>query len=165
MSQLYTVYIEMEFSLSTLHGLEDKIQKLSDSVSEKVKCGNLEKLNRDSMKPKNLTKETLAEIVVNMESVINDCRTVLRSASVKFEELNHDLLASQKKVIQTQKDYIACQSGTIDSVQQTVKSEIKNYSEAVKKHLPVRSAITPAKLKQVVKSAITADNKVISSRI
>lgn len=159
MSQLYTVYIEMEFSLSTLHGLEDKIQKLSDSVSEKVKCGNLEKLNRDSIKLKNLTKETLAEIVVNMGSVINDCRTVLRSASVKFEELNHDLLASQKKVIQTQKDYIACQSDKIDSVQQTVKSEIKNYSEAVKKHLPVRSAITPAKLKQVVKSAITDDNR------
>ena len=104
MSQLYTVYIVMEFSLSTLHALENKIQKLSDSVSEKVKCGNMEKLNRDSMKVRNLTKETLAEIVVDMGSVIRECKTVLRSASVKFEEQNHDLLASQKKLIQTQSD-------------------------------------------------------------
>ena len=103
MSQLYTVYIVMEFSLRTLllHALENKIQKLSDSVSEKVKCGNMKKLNRDSMKLRNLTKETLAEIVVDMGSVISECKTVLRSASVKFEEQNHDLLASQKKLIQT----------------------------------------------------------------
>ena len=39
----------MVFSLGTLHGLENKIQKLSDLVSEKVKCGNMEKLNRDSL--------------------------------------------------------------------------------------------------------------------
>ena len=44
-------------------------------------------------------------------------------------------------------------------MQQTVKSEIKNYSDAVKKNLPLQSAITPAKLKQVVKSAITDDNR------
>ena len=44
-------------------------------------------------------------------------------------------------------------------MQQTVKSEFKNYSEAVTKNLPVQSVITPAKLKQVVKSSITDDNR------
>ena len=48
-SQLYTVYTVMVFSLGTLHGLENKIQKLSDLVSQKVKCGNMEKLNLDSL--------------------------------------------------------------------------------------------------------------------
>ena len=66
----------MAFSLGTLHGLENKIQKLSDLVSEKVKCGNMEKLICDSfnLKLKNITKETLAEIVVNMGSVISECK-------------------------------------------------------------------------------------------
>ena len=52
----------------------------------------MEKLNRDSLNLnlKNITKETLAEIVVNMGSVISECRTALRSASVKFEEQNYD---------------------------------------------------------------------------
>ena len=37
-----------------------------------------------------ITKETLSAVVVNMGSVISECRTALRSASVKFEEQNHD---------------------------------------------------------------------------
>ena len=77
----HCVHCDMAFSLSGLNGLEDKIQKLSESVSEKVKCGNSEKLNHDSIKLKNLIKESLAEMVVNMGSVISDCRTILRSGS------------------------------------------------------------------------------------
>ena len=64
-------------------------------------------------------------------------------------------LESQKKLLQTHKHYMDCQSGKLESVQQTVKSEIKNYSEAVTKNAPVQPVITPAKLKQVVKSATT----------
>ena len=64
-------------------------------------------------------------------------------------------LESQKKLLQTHKHYMDCQSGRLESVQQTVKSEIiKTYSEAVTKNLPVQSVITSTKLKQVVKSAI-----------
>ena len=66
----------------------------------------MEKLNRDSLNLnlKNITKETLAEIVVNMGLVISECRPALCSASVKFEGQNHDLLLSQKKLVQTQRD-------------------------------------------------------------
>ena len=83
----------------------------------------------------------------------------MSSASVKFEEQNHALLETQRKLLQTQRDFVDCQSGKLESVQQTVKREIKNYSEAVTKNMPVQSLITPAKLKQVVKSAITDDNR------
>ena len=121
----------------------------------------MEKSNRDSLNLnlKNITKETLAEIVVNMGLAISECRPALCSASVKFEEQNHDLLESQRKLLQTQRDFVDCQSGKLESVQQTVKREIKNYSEAVTKNMPVQSLITRAKLKQVVKSAITDDNR------
>ena len=65
---------------------------------------------------------------------MQDCYA-LSSASVKFEEQSHILLESQKKLYeQAQKDYIDCESGKLESVQQTVKSEIKNYSEAVTKN-------------------------------
>ena len=48
-----------------------------------MKCGNIKKLNSDSIHLKNLTKEVLVEISMNVGSVISV--TILRAASVKFD--------------------------------------------------------------------------------
>ena len=40
-------------------------------------------------------------MIVDMGAVTSECRTVLHAATVKFDEQNHDPLASQKKLVQT----------------------------------------------------------------
>ena len=72
------IHLYKEFSVSTLHELEKKVENLSDSISAKLKCRKLEDLTLDSFRPKSVTKEILASIVLEMRSMICDSKSVLR---------------------------------------------------------------------------------------
>ena len=137
--------------MSTLHELEKKVENLSDSISAKLKCRKLEDLTLDSLRPKSVTKEILASIVLEMRSMICDSKSVLRSASEKVDEQKSDL-------IRTKNELIECKSGKLDSVKETVQSEMKSFSEVVKSKC-VSSKISPAKIKMAVHSAIREEDR------
>ncbi len=64
----------MNFSVKAVHDLEEKIQTLSDNVSEQVKCKKTEDITSDLLKSRNITKDMLTEIVLKMTAVIRDSR-------------------------------------------------------------------------------------------
>ena len=76
----------MEFSVTALHELEKKVENLSDSISAKLKCRKLKDLTLESFKPKSVTKEILASIVLEMRTMICNSKIALRSASEKVDE-------------------------------------------------------------------------------
>ena len=137
--------------MSTLHELEKKVENLSDSISAKLKCRKLEDLTLDSLRPKSVTKEILASIVLEMRSMICDSKSVLRLASEKVDEQKSDL-------IRTKNELIECKSGKLDSVKETVQSEMKSFSEVVKSKC-VSSKISPAKIKMAAHSAIREEDR------
>ena len=137
--------------MSTLHELEKKVENLSDSISAKLKCRKLEDLTLDSFRPKSVTKEILASIVLEMRSMICDSKSVLRSASEKVDEQKSDLIRNKNELIE-------CKSGKLDSVKETVQSEMKSFSEVVKSKC-VSSKISPAKIKMAVHSAIREEDR------
>ena len=141
----------MEFSVSTLHELEKQIENLSDSVSAKLNCRKLEDLTHDLFKPKGVTKDVITEIVLKMGSMICQSRTVLRSAAEKLDQ-------QKSEQIKTQNELIQCKSGKLTSVKETVKTEMKLFTDVVKNNT-VASEISPAKIKMAVKSAITEDDR------
>ena len=141
----------MEFSVSTLHELEKQIEDLSDSVSAKLNCRKLEDLTHDLFKPKGVTKDVITEIVLKMGSMICQSRTVLRSAAEKLDQ-------QKSEQIKTQNELIQCKSGKLTSVKETVKTEMKLFTDVVKNNT-VASEISPAKIKMAVKSAITEDDR------
>ena len=141
----------MEFSVSTLHELEKQIEDLSDSVSAKLNCRKLEDLTHDLFKPKGVTKDVITEIVLKMGSMICQSRTVLRSAAEKLDQ-------QKSGQIKTQNELIQCKSGKLTSVKETVKTEMKLFTDVVKNNT-VASEISPAKIKMAVKSAITEDDR------
>ena len=141
----------MEFSVSTLHELEKQIEDLSDSVSAKLNCRKLEDLTHDLFKPKGVTKDVITEIVLKMGSMICQLRTVLRSAAEKLDQ-------QKSEQIKTQNELIQCKSGKLTSVKETVKTEMKLFTDVVKNNT-VASEISPAKIKMAVKSAITEDDR------
>ena len=141
----------MEFSVSTLHELEKQIEDLSDSVSAKLNCRKLEDLTHDLFKPKGVTKDVITEIVLKMGSMICQSRTVLRSAAEKLDQQKSEQIKTQNKLIQ-------CKSGKLTSVKETVKTEMKLFTDVVKNNT-VASEISPAKIKMAVKSAITEDDR------
>ena len=146
----------MEFSVSTLHDLEKKIEILSDTVSAKLNCKKLEDLTLDLFKPKGVTKEVLAGIILKMGTMICASKTVLRSAVEKLDE-------QKTEQIKTQNELIKCKSGKLDSVKdsvkETVKTEMESFSDVVKKNSAISSDISPAKIKMAVKSVITEDDR------
>lgn len=141
----------MEFSVSTLHELEKQIEDLSDSVSAKLNCRKLEDLTHDLFKPKGVTKDVITEIVLKMGSMICKSRTVLRSAAEKLDQ-------QKSEQIKTQNELIQCKSGKLASVKETVKTEMKLFTDVVKNN-SVANDISPAKIKMAVKSAITEDDR------
>ena len=141
----------MEFSVSTLHELEKQIEDLSDSVSAKLNCRKLEDLTHDLFKPKGVTKDVITEIFLKMGSMICQSRTVLRSAAEKLDQ-------QKSEQIKTQNELIQCKSGKLTSVKETVKTEMKLFTDVVKNNTAA-SEISPAKIKMAVKSAITEDDR------
>jgi hypothetical protein len=151
----------MDFSTAGLKTLEEQIVALSGNISQKLKCRGMEDLSGEKLKSRNVTKETLADIVLCMSTVILESRRVLNSAKVKFEEQNSELLKSQKGLIQVQNELIACQKTKLSAVTETVQKEIKTFSDAVQKNCSSNntSTFTPAKLKKVVRSAFTDEER------
>ena len=83
------------------------------------------------MKP-DVYKKDLAGAVVSLVGVLDLIQNVLPSAGTKMEELQSELIASQKSEINLQNELISSRSGQLEAVQSTVKNEIKNYSDIVK---------------------------------
>ena len=133
----------MDFSVRSIQALDDKYKILSDVVAEKLKCKKIDGLTREMMTKKNngVTKEILADVVLQMRDFILEGQQVSRSAVLKFDEQNSELLSNQKALIETQKELVICQKGKLDAVNDavkseinTVKSEIKTFSDVVKKN-------------------------------
>ena len=148
----------MEFSVHSLQNLEEKFRTLSDTVSKQMNCRNPEDMTLDMLKSRNVTKDILMGLVLQMGAVICDSKAVLRSAIVKFDVQRSDLLDNQKSLIETQNELIKCKTSKLDSVQQTVQSEIKSFSEAVKKNC-VSATMSSASIKKAVKSVITENDR------
>ena len=128
---------------------------VSETVSKLVNCAKMENVTLDMLKQKRtVTKDILAGIVIQMAAVIEESKTVLKSAVAKSDEQKSELLVNQKALIQTQQELIQCKTDKLDLVQKTVQTEIKTFSEVVKMNSPGNSMSTE-KLKNVVRSAIT----------
>ena len=148
----------MEFSVRSLHELEDKILNFSEDMSATLKCSKLETMTKDMLSNRSVTKEFLVEAILNMRDLISGSRNVLRSAMESIDHQNSELMKNKNEIIEMQTRLISCKNDNLVAVQETVKSEVLSFSDVVKKNC-TGSNITTAKLKQVVKSAIKEDER------
>ena len=102
-------------------------------------------------KPKGVIVNVINEIVPTMGSVICQLRTVLRSAAEKLDQ-------QKSEQIKTQNELIQCKSGKLTSVNETVKTEMKLFTDVVKSN-SVANEISPTKIKMAVRSAITENDR------
>ena len=141
-------------SITILEKKVEKVENLSDSISAKLKCRKLEDLTLESFKPKSVTKEILASIVLEMRTMICNSKIALRSASEKVDEQKSDL-------IKTKNELIECKSDKLGSVKETAKSEVRSFSDVLKSKR-MSSGISPAKIKMAVHSAIKEERRTSS---
>jgi hypothetical protein len=91
-----------------------------------------------------LTKNPLADIILRLVNLYEKNLDTCKSAAIKMDQLKSEQLENQKKLLQIQEE-------KMDSVKQTVKTELKSWSDVVKKGIPNKQ-LTAKTVKEAVRS-------------
>ena len=138
----------MEFSLHSLHQMDDDLEKVLKSVVN-TNQATLMKQNKDN----------LVNIVQSLAAAVNRSQLLLRSASATIDELKSNNLKSQSSLISLQQEVIGKKSEQLDSVKSTVQTEMKTWANVVKQSCSSLSTVPSKKLKEAVKSAVSEEDR------
>ena len=142
----------MDFSVREIHSLEDEFRTTADKLLELTRCKKLEEVTRDPLMSNKCTKDKLADIVLNLVGLVSKSRDVLRSAAGKLDEQKNDQISNQKQLLKLQEDLISSKKDQLGAVATTVKTEIRSFSDVVKKNCSGKT-INPQKIAKAVRSA------------
>ena len=104
-------------------------------------------------------KDTLTSFVQSLTGVVNSSQLMLRSAAAKIDELKRTNLDSINSVNSLQKEIIQIKSEQLDSVKNTVETEMKTWAGVVAESCSNISTVIPMKLKDAVKSAVGEEDR------
>ena len=149
----YIVY-NMDFSLTALHDLEDRIQNVCDSITGTAKCKKIADVSTTNLTNSKANKDVVINMVIKLASVLSESKSMLKTAAAKISELSGDQLVNQKKIIQMQEELIATKSEQIEAVKATVTTELKSYSDVVQQNSKEKITSTTKKLQKSFKSTL-----------
>ena len=92
-----------------------------------------------------LNKNPLAKFVESLMNVIEKNVDLCKAAAGKIDQLKTEKIADQKMLLKFQQ-------GEVNSVQETVKSEMKSWADIAKKNTNQRKQITENTVKQAVRT-------------
>ena len=115
----------MNCSLESLYDIQKKIQNTRDSVLSTFKCKMTVEITETILVSPNISGNVLASFVSGLVGRLDTEKNVMESASVKIKELQSDQIINQKGVIQLQEEQIRSNGDQVETVQSTVKTEIK----------------------------------------
>ena len=138
----------MDFSVNLLHTSEKKMKSNILELLTLSKAASISVLSETMLNK--LNKPDLIKFVIKFASVCEDNIILCRSAAEKIDELKDNHISCQKELLESQKTQI-------NSVQKVVKTEMKTWSDVVKKNINQNQTqqvnVTKKTMKQVLKSA------------
>ena len=138
----------MDFSIESLHSMENDFALELQNVLKTAKVTSMKELNETTLL--RLNKNPLAEITLRLVNLYEKSLNTCKSAAVKMDQLKTEQIENQKKLLQIHGE-------NMDSVQQTVKTELKSWSDVVKKGIPNKQ-LTAKTVKEAVRS-VTDEEK------
>ena len=146
-STLYskTVYCGMDFSVDLLHTMESEMKSEIQKLLKAVNVSTTSELN-ETVLIRHLNKNPLAKFVESLANLIEKNVELCKSAAGQIDQLKSEKIADQKLIIEIQQ-------GQINSVQDTVKAEMKTWADIAKKNVNQRSGrqLTENSVKQAVR--------------
>ena len=111
-------------------------------------------------------KETLCEWLSNADDLVEQYDKVIQHLLSVVDRSKSELIVAQQKVVNLQEALLetkneelqSLKSNVTSTVQSTVKQEIRSFSEVLKS-VPEKSALCEERLKTVVRSAISEDDR------
>ena len=157
----------MEFSVEKWNELCLEMDQLEDDFFSRFSCVP-ESLTSEKMKSSTCTKVILGEWVLRFAKMYHRTKVLTVSSASKIEGLNANVIEKQEKVINLQEELLKSRDDQLSAVQTTVrnelasvqtvvKAEIGSWSEVVKRN--TSPPITPASLKEAVKSAVSEEDR------
>ena len=149
-----------------LEQFEDNIQRLFENISEGVKgkvlkfddCSKLEE--KTIFDERSITKATLAGWLVTALETIHHTKLNMRAGNSVMHRLKNEKIEDKETIIRLQGELIKKQKCELTvAVQDTLKTEMKSYSEIVTKNCSTVPAITPSQLKTAVREAVTEEDR------
>ena len=113
----------------------------------------VEELNTAKIK-----KETLATWVADMSTVLAHYRRAMKPAADTIEKLYKNTIADKSETLKLQDAVIRQNSEQVKELSSAVQTEMKSYCDIVKKSCK-KSAVSPEKLKSVVKSVAEEEDR------
>ena len=144
---------------------EVKVQELYEDISKGGKgkcpmfddCGEL--VDKGMFDDRNVTKATLSGWLVTALEVLNHTKWNMSRGNEVMHRLKNEKINDLETIIGLQKEVITKQNSELsDVVQETLKKEMKSYSDTVKKNFPA-PAITPKQIKSVVREAVALEDR------
>ena len=134
-------------------------------ITEHLECQRND-LSADAFNTRKANKETLCEWLSNADDLVGQYETVVKHLLSIIDKSKSELIVAQQKVVNLQEELLekkneelqSLKSNVTSTVQSTVKREIRSFSEALKS-VPEKSALCEEKLKTVVRSAISEDDR------
>lgn len=147
----------MEFSLDSLHQMESELETVLKKMRGTLNITDIEIMKQPMLMKQN--KDNLVGFVQSLAGVVNRSQLMLRSAAAKIDELKSDNLKNQRSLISLQNEVIQNNSEQLDSVKDTVKTEMKTWAGVVSKSCNSIVSATPRVIKEAVKSAVGDEDR------
>ena len=140
----------MDFSVESLHAMERDMGSEILKLMKAVNVSSTSEINQNNLQ--RLNKGPLSSFLLSMVGLFEKNVELCKSAAVKCDQLKSEQIEIQKQIMKSQQDQL-------DSVQKTVKTEMKTWADVAKKNLTQSKVITTKTVKEAVRAVNEEEEK------
>jgi hypothetical protein len=133
----------MDFSEESLHTIEKDVETTIAELMNDVDVSSLSDITWNILSK--LNKAPLQKYLANILSLYQKNINLCRSAAAKLDQLKDEQIVLQKQLID-------CQSEQINSVQKTVKTEMKTWADVARRNVTQNKVLTATTVKEAVRA-------------
>ena len=122
----------MKYSLEMVHKVEQDMDAALQRIRDALKLKNIEELTQGSVMKRTVNKDVLAGFVEELVGLCLKSKEVFRSTASQIDQLKSDQFVNQKLLLSAQEELIQKKDKQIESVEASVKNELKTWSNVVK---------------------------------
>ena len=146
-----------EFSVKDANQLlNGDISEAFQTIKELTKVDDVDDVKEEMLMK--LNKKQLVESVLELLNALSFCDETINGACDRVDELQTSVIKLQKDSMEQKDELLRQKDEQLQSVQSTVKTELRSYCEAAKQGV-ASSSITAAQVKTAVKTVVAEEDR------
>ena len=142
------------FSLECIKCINDDLE---NTLLQTMKIKRVDDITQNLLKQSN--KDVLIRLVTGLTGALSRSKELLESAAVCVDNLKTENMCCQKELLNAKDEILLNKNEQLSVVKNTVATEMRSWSDVVKKNCAKSSSVTPTKIKEAVKSAVSEEDR------